>query len=86
MTSVTEMRIWILSKASEDDGFRARLIADPKATISHEFGADIPDGVDVVVHEESVTSAHLVLPPSPILTDAEPESIAGTANWGPFAV
>ncbi len=86
MTTADEMKGQILSRAEEDAEFRARLIADPMATISHEFGADIPDGIDVVVHEESATSAHLVLPPSPVLTDAELESVAGAANWGPFQV
>ena len=77
MTTATELRAQILSKADEDSDFRAHLIADPKAAISAEIGANIPDGFDVVVHEDGATTAHLVLPPSPTLTEAELEMIAG---------
>ena len=71
MTTATEMRDRILSKAAEDGEFRALLIADPKAAISAETGTTLPDGFDLVVHEDSATTAHLVLPPSPELTEAE---------------
>ena len=77
MTTATEIRDRILSKAEEDSEFRARLIADPRAAISAEVGTAIPDGFDVVVHEESPTAAHLVLPPSPALTEAELATVAG---------
>ena len=86
MTTAAEMKTRILSKAGEDADFRAHLIADPKAAISSEVGNAIPDGFDIVVHEDSATTAHLVLPPSPELTDAELETVAGGANWGPFDV
>ena len=81
MTTATEMKTQILSKAAEDGDFRARLMADPKATISAETGQTIPDGFDLVVHEDSATTAHLVLPPSPALTDAELETVAGAGDW-----
>ena len=77
MTTATELKDRILSKAADDGEFRARLIADPKAAISAETGQTIPDGFDLVVHEDSATTAHLVLPPSPKLTEAELETAAG---------
>ena len=82
MTTATEMRERILSKAEEDGDFRARLIADPKAAIASEVGTVVPDGFDIVVHEDSATTAHLVLPPSPQLTEAELEKVVGGATWG----
>ena len=82
MTTATEMRERILSKAEEDSDFRARLIADPKAAIASEVGTVVPDGFDIVVHEDSATTAHLVLPPSPQLTEAELEKVVGGATWG----
>ncbi len=86
MTTATEMKYRILSRAEEDGEFRALLIADPKAAIASEVGTAIPDGFDIVVHEDSATTAHLVLPPSPELTEAELEAVAGGGdNWGPFA-
>ena len=86
MTTATELRSRILSKAAEDDDFRALLVADPKAAISSEIGTEIPEGFDVVVHEDSATTAHLVVPPSPALTEAELEMVAGgvsnyAGNW-----
>ena len=77
MTTATELKTRILSKAEEDSDFRAHLIADPRAAISAETGQTIPKGFDVVVHEDSTTTAHLVLPPSPKLTEAELEKVAG---------
>ena len=77
MTTATELKTQILSKAGEDGEFRARLIADPKAAIASEVGTVVPDGFDVVVHEDSATTAHLVLPPSPKLTEAEMANVAG---------
>ena len=77
MTTATELKTQILSKAGEDGEFRARLIADPKAAISAEIGTTIPDAFNVAVHEDSATTAHLVLPPSPNLTETEMETVAG---------
>ena len=83
MTTATEMKDQILSRAADDGDFRAALIADPKAAISAEIGQTIPDGFDVVVHEDSATTSHLVLSPSPKLTDAEMEKVSGGASWIP---
>ena len=86
MATASELKAQILSKAAADGEFRALLLADPKAAISAEIGASIPDGFDVAVHEEGAAAAHLVLPPSPRLTKAELEMATGAANWGPFYV
>ena len=83
MTTATELKDRILSRAAEDDNFRAHLIADPRAAIASEVGTAIPDGFDVVVHEDSATTAHLVLPPSPQLSEAELEAVAGGIGFGP---
>ena len=85
MTTATEMKAKLLTKAAEDGDFRARLLADPNATISSELGTTIPEGFNVAVHEDSGTTAHLVLPPSPALTEAELAVVAGghhTGLWG----
>jgi hypothetical protein len=77
MTTATELKTRILSRANEDGDFRALLIADPRAAISSETGANIPEGFEVVVHEDGPTTAHLVLPASPKLTEAELEKATG---------
>ncbi len=87
MTTVTELKARILDKAADDDDFRASLMADPKAAISAETGVAFPDGFELVVHEDEATTAHLVLPPSPTLTEAEMEAVVGGvgyADWNPF--
>ena len=87
MTTASELKTQILSKAEEDSDFRARLIADPRAAIASEVGTAIPEGFDVAVHEDSATTAHLVLPPSPQLTEDELERATGgwlgygTGTW-----
>ena len=86
MTTATELKSRILNKAGEGNDFRAHLIADPKAAIASEVGKVVPDGFDIVVHEDSATTAHLVLPPSSALTEAELETVAGgvsnyAGNW-----
>ena len=77
MTTATEMRNRILSRAAEDGAFRAHLLADPKTTIATEIGTTMPEGFEVIVHEDTATTTHLVLPPSPQLTEAEMERVAG---------
>ena len=77
MRTATEVRARILSRAGEDGDFRARLVADPSAAVADETGVIIPDGFELVVHEDSATTAHLVLPPSPELTEAELEMATG---------
>ena len=81
MKTASEMRAQILSRADEDGDFRARLIADPKAAISSEVGTTLPDGFNVEVHEDSATTAHLVLPPPPELTEAELAMAAGGDHY-----
>ena len=84
MTTATELKTKILTKAAEDGDFRTRLLTDPRATISTELGMTIPEGFDVAVHEDSGTTAHLVLPPSPALTEAELMAVAGAGGTVPI--
>ncbi len=77
MTTAPELKARILGKAEEDGEFRARLIADPKAAISSEIGAALPDGFDVAVHEDSATTAH---PGVAALAEAQRGRI-GTDQW-----
>ena len=87
MMTATELKTKILTKAAEDGDFRTRLIADPKTAISAETGVTIPEGFDVAVHEDSATTAHLALPPSGGLSEAELKAVAGgshdLSNWIP---
>lgn len=67
MATPTEMEARILNHVEEDGDFRSRPIADPTAAVSVDFGW--------VFHRDSrlrcTRTVHLVLPPSPELTEAE---------------
>lgn len=77
MQSVAEMKAHVMTKAAEDGEFRSRLMENPNAAISSEIGVDIPDGYNVVVHEDSGNTTHLVLPPSANLTEEDLTKAAG---------
>ena len=87
MQSEAQVRAHMAMKAAEDDGFRERLVADPRATLEAETGIRVPDDYRLHVHVESATDAHLVLPPKPELTLEQLDRIAGgiptlgSASW-----
>ena len=72
-----EMRQELVEKAAADDAFRSQLVDDPKAAIKDALGIELPDSIAVEVHEESATSAHVVLPPMATLDVEDLEVVAG---------
>lgn len=69
----------IIARAWTDDGFRARLEADPAAALV-EAGFPAPDGKVVTITHEAPGSLVLVIPPAPTsseASDAELDSVAG---------
>ena len=80
IVTVGAMRERLLAKASEDETFRARLLADPKAAVQEELGLAIPAGFTIKVHEEAADTSHLVLPPLASLDEAELALAAGGAD------
>ena len=77
METPNEMRAKIVGKATEDADFRARLVSDPKEAIGQELGVTMPASLSVKVHEESGTTAHLVLPPDSKLSGDDLQAVAG---------
>ena len=77
MDSQQSIRDQLVTKATEDNEFRARLIADPSAAIEEAFDIKLPDNLSLHIHEDGIDSAHIVLPPSSELTDESLEAAAG---------
>ncbi len=55
---------WYKSKS-----YRARVVREPRAVLS-EFGVNLPDDVDVRVHDSTAELRYMVLPQRPAVTDA----------------
>jgi len=69
----------IIAKARAGEAFKARLIADPVATLRAE-GIAVPDGVTLSVREDTPTHLHIVLPPQPLegeVPDTVLEAVSG---------
>ena len=77
MKTPQELRASIAERAVNDEAFRSSLLADPKAALAMELGVKLPEGFDVEVHEEDGTKAHIVLPPSSRLSEADLSAAAG---------
>ena len=78
----------LIAKADEDSDFRDRLKADPRSVLKETFDIELADGFNLEVHEDDARTAHLVLPASAELTDAQLQQAAGgqpcnaSVHWG----
>ena len=77
MKTADDMHRILVDKAGEDEEFRSRLLADPKSVIQQEFDLELPASLGIQVHEDSAETVHLVLPPSPKLSEAQLAHVAG---------
>lgn len=83
MQTIDELRNSLVDRAVRDEGFRARLLADPNPVVESELGLHIPEGFSVVVHEEDDSTRHLVLPPPSQLDAADLDRVAGGFSTAP---
>jgi hypothetical protein len=73
----------LIQRSLEDEEFRQRLLAEPRAAIEQELGGRLPESVEVRVVEESADTIYLVLPSASVvgeggeLSDEALESVAG---------
>jgi hypothetical protein len=51
----------VTAKALENEEYRQQLLADPAKVLTDE-GLTIPAGVNIVIHENTADTIHLVLP------------------------
>ena len=77
MRTMGELRERLVERATADEAFRDRLLADPRAAIGDELGLALPESLSIEVHEESTATVHLVLPPGGNLGESELGRIAG---------
>ena len=77
MKTLSEVRMYLVDKATEDADFRARLLNDPKGTIEEDLSVSIPASLSVEVHEDNGTAAHLVLPPTSRLSEEDLQMVSG---------
>ena len=72
----------LLAKTEEDAEFRTKLLAEPRTALQEGLGIQVPADFNVVIHEDDARTAHLVLPTSTELTDAQLERAAGGGICG----
>ena len=68
----------VVTKSSQDEGFKRRLVADPRAVL-REYGIAVPDGQAVRVVENTAETIYMALPtkPSGGLSDGQLARLAG---------
>ena len=76
-----EVEAIIAERTAADPAFRDTLLADPRGVLSEIVGFEIPETVQVVLHEESLTQIHLTIPATETLTDADLKLVAGGMSW-----
>jgi len=76
-----EVEAMVAERISADPGFRAALEADPRGVLGDLIGIEIPEAVQVELHEESLTQIHLTIPAADSLTDADLDLVAGGLDW-----
>ncbi len=69
----------VVARAWEDEGFKQRLLADPRAVLQAE-GVTFPAGAEVRILESTNQLVYLPLPPKPAGLSAE--ELSGIAGGG----
>lgn len=76
LQTAEEMRAQLTEKAIVDPEFRQQLVSDPKAAIKQEFGIEVPEAINIVVHESDMSTLYMALPAGPELNEEQLEAIA----------
>jgi hypothetical protein len=76
----SELEAILAERIAADPAFRDALLADPRGVVAEILDVPIPESVQVVLHEESMTQIHLTIPKGDELDDADLELVAGGLN------
>ncbi len=74
--SAEEMQSHLVEKAGQDAEFRSQLLSDPKSVFTQEFGIEIPDSINVHVHQNDLQHVHISLPPQSEMTEEQLEAVS----------
>lgn len=61
MQTLDKMKSDILARATSDNDFRARMLADPRSAAQEVTGIEVPDKLTIKVHEDTETCYHIAL-------------------------
>ena len=78
LASRKELEAQLIARAWQDDGFKQRLLTDPKAAVSEAVGIDVPSGIEIRVVEETPNTLYLVIPQNQTeLSDEQLDAASG---------
>jgi hypothetical protein len=69
----------LIAKTWADEVFKQRLMSNPVGVLK-EAGVEVPEGIKVVVVEDTETIMHLVLPPKPSEDELSEEELSQAAG------
>ncbi|WP_028609348.1 NHLP leader peptide family RiPP precursor [Paenibacillus harenae] len=77
----TEMALkdQIIAKAWEDEAFKEKFLANPKAAVKEYFGIEFPESLEVEVVSETPSKVFFVIPPKP--TELKTNGPKAAAMW-----
>ena len=73
----------LFEQVRTDETFKQRFLKEPK-TVFAEMGIEIPDSVEIKIHEDTPTLKHLVIPactPNDELSESELMMVAGGYHY-----
>ena len=73
----------IIERIASDPSFRSALLNDPHAALAGLSGMQIPESVNITIHEESPADIHLVIAANTALSEDDLELVSGGINWYP---
>jgi hypothetical protein len=85
--SRAEVERRLIQRSLQDEAFRQRLLADPRAAIEQELGSRLPESVEVRVVEETADTIYLWIPTASAvgqggeLSDQELDAVAGGFSY-----